>query len=250
MVSAPFLPALGRYRFSRQLITSLRKRVARLTRPHGYRVTQAQGAAFLTNYRNFVDRQIDFWGDYEHEQLQFFCARLAHLSCEVFVDVGANLGYYTVLIARRFPSLRVVAFEPDRRNWAQLHANLLINGLLTRVETHPVALTARPGNLPFEAYPDSSSGQSRVSASASVEVRGVRLDDVMPPTTRPIALKIDIEGHELAALQGMTTLLRQSVVLVQVEAFPDSLPAVRTLLHEHGFAAVHRIGDDHFFEKS
>jgi FkbM family methyltransferase len=244
------LTALGRYRLTRRLVTSLRKRIAQLTRPSGYRVVQANGVYFLTNWRNFIDRQVDFFGDYEWEQVAFLIDRLAADRCTVFADIGANFGYYAAQIAQRFPNMRVLAFEPDPRSMAQLHANLLINSLIGRVETHAVAATAVAGDLPFHAYPDSSTGQSRVDAAATGSVVGVRLDDVLACGTERLAVKIDIEGHELEALQGMPRLLARNAVLIQVESFPVRATALEALLRGAGFSPIRRIGDDYFFVKS
>lgn len=244
------MAAIGRYRLSRRLATSLRKRVAQLTRPTGYRITSANGVYFLTNWRNFVDRQVDFFGDYEREQVAFLIDRLARDGCSVFADIGAIFGYYAVQIARRYPAMRVLAFEPDQRNLAQLQANLLINGLVGRVETHPVAVTAEAGDLPFHAYPDSSTGQSRVDATAIGTVPGVRLDDVLALGSERLALKIDVEGHEFEALQGMPRLLERNVALIQVESFPSNAAALEAFLDRTGFSPIRRIGDDRFFIKS
>lgn len=242
---------LGRRPLSRRLTTSLRKRLAQATRPSGYRVAAVDGVYFLTSWRNFVDRQIDFFGDYEREQIRFLFDHLTDHPCDVFADIGANLGYYAVQAIQRFPSMRVVAFEPDARNWAQLHANLLINGLIGRVEAHPVAVTAAAGAVPFHAYPDSSTGQSRVAASpGGLTVPGVRLDDALPLGAERLALKIDVEGHELAVLRGMPSLLAHNVALIQVECWPANVAAVEGLLEPIGFRRIRRIADDHFFVRS
>ena len=98
--------------------------MAALTWAGDFRVVRSNGAAFLVNFRNYVDRQIAFHGDYEAAQHDYFLGEMDRRRCDVFIDVGANIGLYSVLVARRPQPPRIVAFEPDPRNYDQFRANL------------------------------------------------------------------------------------------------------------------------------
>src|SRR5579864_8904171 len=106
-----FNPMRRRIPLLKRLVPSVRKRFAWLTWTDGFAVVRSGGARFLLNVRNFVDRQIAFYDDYEAEQLGYLVEKIRRHDCTVFVDVGANLGYYSVQVARRTSVSRVIAFE-------------------------------------------------------------------------------------------------------------------------------------------
>ena len=232
----------------KRLIPGWRKRMAALTWVGDFRVVQSNGAAFLVNFRNYVDRQIAFHGDYEAAQHGYFLAQMDRRGCDVFIDVGANIGLYSVLVAKRPNPPRIVAFEPDPRNYDQFRANLLINGVTAAVETHRLAVSNR-SSVAFRMASATSTGESRVDPGdpGAVELPAVRLDEFMPLLERVIFIKIDIEGHELAALTGMAGLLRTNRCFLQVECFAERLGQVTAFLGQAGFTRQHEIESDRFF---
>lgn len=232
----------------RRLIPSAQKRIAALTWAGDFRVVRSNGATFLVNYKNFVDRQIAFLGDYETAQHTYFLDQMTLRGCDMFIDVGANIGLYTVLVARRSPTARIVAFEPDPRNYDQLRANLLLNGLTDRVETHKLAVSDR-STVAFKLASARSTGESKVDEAdpAATSMQAARLDDLLPLADRSLFLKIDIEGHEIHALQGMAELLRRNRCFLQVESFEDRRPQVELFMKETGYALTKTISNDLFF---
>lgn len=130
-----------------------------------------------------------------------------------FVDGGANLGYFTVLAARRVGAAgRVDAFEPDPANRRRLLDHVALNRVADRVRVHDAALSDRAGSLRLH-HPDparANHGQSSLFAElapggTSFDVPLVRLDEVLDRA--PDLLKLDVEGAELMALRGAARLL-------------------------------------------
>lgn len=144
------------------------------------------------------------------------------------VDVGAHVGYYSVLAGRLVgPRGLVVAFEPDPRNFELLLANVWRNGL-TNVVCYPWALSERPGFAALHRSADNS-GDHRLHAVVgeereTVSVRVAALDDleaIRPPVD---VVKVDTQGGEEAVLRGAERLLAGSPdVLVTVEYAPAQL---------------------------
>lgn len=187
-----------------RLLTSLQRRWADWRHPAGFRVARRAGAAWLLNHRHYVDRHMLFDGDYEAAQRARLFALAAEANCRVFADIGANFGLYAVHAARSGAFEAVHAFEPDPRNLAQLRANLLLNGLLEAVSVHETAVSDRDGVVSFAFGGDRFTGQNRVPAQKtadSVEIPAKRLDSVFGQNDG-ICLKIDVEGHEMAVLEG------------------------------------------------
>jgi FkbM family methyltransferase len=124
------------------------------------------------------------------------------------VDVGANVGYFSLLAARCVGALgHVLAFEPVPVVREHLLENIKLNGF-ANCEVRSEALCDRSGEtVNFYEGPRNHRGVSSLRALSDSDavhtVRTMRLDD-LPPGQKPIALiKIDVEGAELLALYGM-----------------------------------------------
>lgn len=245
-----FNPMQHRIPFLKRWVPSFRKRLAKATWTGGFRVIERQGALFLVNWRNFVDRQIAFYGDYERPQLTWLQAAMARHGLRTFIDVGANFGLYSAILARHGSVDRVIALEPDPRNVSQLQATILMNGLHGMVTVHAVAASDRAGVVPFLAFDAGSTGQSRVALpgdTATLDVPATRLDDLLAFRGDALALKIDVERHEVEALDGMPDLLAGNTCLIQIEVGDDTVAAVQDRFAKLGYRQVHRIDDDIYF---
>lgn len=119
---------------------------------------------------------------------------------DVFVDLGAFVGAYTLLASRLVgPEGKVVAFEPDAATRSVLERNVATNGA-SNVTIAPYAVGDRAGAVRFNASGDSA---GRIDTHGDVEVQQVALDDYCREQgIRPTVMKVDIEGGEAAALRG------------------------------------------------
>jgi len=111
----------------------------------------------------------------------------------VIVDVGAHIGIFSILVARRFPAATVYAIEPDTDNYQALLHNIALNGL-TNVVPLNVAIAGGYGSTPFYTS-NSSVAHSTVDATVGVETKMV---DTIPLSKFPRidVLKLDAEGAE------------------------------------------------------
>lgn len=117
---------------------------------------------------------------------------------DTFVDVGANIGLYTLPASRIVKTTgRVIAIEPSPINRARLQENLALNSIST-VHIEPCALGETPGELSF----------SDEDALAHVELSGmgpkvpVRTFDSVAPKNDIALMKVDVEGFELSVFRG------------------------------------------------
>ena len=142
-------------------------------------------------------------GDFEPEEMRFIESELA--STDVFVDVGANIGYFACLARSR--GVHTVMVEPLDANLRVLMRNLRANDWSDGIEVFPVALAKAPGLLDLYG---SSTGASLLPGWAGASLAHVR---TVPVSTLDVLLgsrwpgarmliKIDVEGAELAVLEG------------------------------------------------
>ncbi|RMH47131.1 MAG: FkbM family methyltransferase, partial [Gammaproteobacteria bacterium] len=189
--------------------TSIKRRLHGLKKVK-WEVRNYDGANFILNPINYVDRRICFDGGYEKKQRDIFLSLVKETGCRSFIDVGANFGLYSCIVAHKFDDMDICAFECDRRNYAHLLGNLRINEILDRVSTHFVAAGSFNGHVKFAEAGPKNTGSSRVvqNGEGFVTVEQVRLDDYLNEIRLPCAVKIDVEGGEVGVLEGMDKLLK------------------------------------------
>jgi FkbM family methyltransferase len=142
---------------------------------------------------------------FEKGERQIFCSSITP-GCTV-LDVGANIGFYTLLAAKR--GARVFSVEADPVNAAMLRHHVQINGFSDRVTIFEMAATERDIAVPLYRHPFNL-GESNIvqRGRPSGIIQGRTLDSLNLP---PIDIcKMDIEGSELMALHGMKQTLERS----------------------------------------
>jgi FkbM family methyltransferase len=141
---------------------------------------------------------------------------------DTFVDVGANVGYFTLLASTL--GARVVAYEPTPSVFTRLRENVDLNGF-HHAQLVNAAVMDKPGTLSLHLSGDDPEANSLFGDDAqSVQVPAVTLDDDL--ASRDIQhvdlLKIDAEGAEPFVLDGATRLLsspKPPAIIVEVNAF-------------------------------
>jgi len=147
---------------------------------------------------------------------------------QTVVDVGANIGYYTLLAARLVgPEGKVYAFEPDPTNFALLQKNVEANGYTNVVlSTHALShrntkakLYLNPANRGDHRIYDSGVGRE------TVPIDTVTLDSYLGKKARKVDfIKMDIQGAEPLALEGMKRTIKANKGLKLITEFsPDSI---------------------------
>jgi FkbM family methyltransferase len=140
---------------------------------------------------------------------------------DLFVDVGANAGSYT-LLSGSVAGAKVIAFEPIPETSARLRANVALNQLEARVKVFQNAVGDRSQTLRMTIAGDTLNrvilGETTVGATGTdVSVEVVRLDDILHGEA-VVVMKIDVEGFELPVLRGATHVLdTQSLEAIIVE---------------------------------
>ena len=145
------------------------------------------------------------------------------------LDVGANVGAYTILFALWAHAGHVVAFEPSPDARAGLRRHIDLNGVAPRVCVEPFAVCAVTGTASFRA--DAFSGANALvpevpGSRATITVRTTSLDEYCEARgTHPDVVKIDVEGAELDVLRGARRTLAQPGLTAFVEFHPTTWAA-------------------------
>ncbi len=158
--------------------------------------------------------QIAFLGYYE-KRLSKVVARLGREIGGKFVDVGANLGYYTLLWIAQDPENEAIAIEPSPRVTPLLQKNIERNGVGEQVTIIEAAVGDEEGKVSFDLGPRDETGWGGVStkqigavtedSEGMISVPQYRLDDMIQESVS--LLKVDVEGAERWVFQGSKNLL-------------------------------------------
>jgi FkbM family methyltransferase len=163
---------------------------------------------------------------------------------QVFLDIGAYVGPYSIRAARAVgPTGRVIALEPDATNRRQLEKNLALNGI-TNCTVAPFAAWSRPGRVRWR--PGSEPVWHRVDEAAGPgEIEATTVDEVVSRMALPCVdwIKIDIEGAELEALQGAAATIKRFHPLLFIEEHAV-MQSLRDLLAQFNYEIASVVFDE------
>ncbi|MDM0067679.1 class I SAM-dependent methyltransferase [Variovorax sp. J31P207] len=191
---------------------------------------------------------------YEPFQPFFFLKLVALARSRIIFDVGANIGAYSIL-ASQVPTIETIhAFEIEEAAYQQLEFNVYANRLEGRVLPHFLAVSNKDGEVVFGVARPMAGNNGVIETSFHSQdiyseqrrVRCVALDSLLSYADEQIALKIDIEGHELQALQGCKRILSNNRCMAQVEIYEKD-QGIKSFLEEIGYKLMFTAGPDHYF---
>lgn len=143
--------------------------------------------------------------------------------CSTVLDIGANIGWFSLWFTHHAPQAHVHAFEPIPENLRYLMCNVADNGLEQRISVHALGLSEQEGRSDFFVYPSGSTNVSLTNVSGAhdavrVVARTERLDDwAQRNGVRPDFIKCDVEGAELLVFRGARRVLREARPVVFAE---------------------------------
>jgi len=156
-----------------------------------------------------------YCGLHEFNDMGFLLHFLRH--DDLFVDIGANIGSYTILAAGHVGA-SVVSVEPVPKTFEHLRNNISINQVANKVVAYNLALGNEKGQISFTSTLDTMNHVATASESNTIQVPVDTLDAIMEKEKEPVLLKIDVEGFETNVLKGASqTLSRKNLKAIIIE---------------------------------
>lgn len=230
---------------------SLYKRCVNFIYPDGKIVLLKRGPAAGYRWRHYHCHQA--WmalGLYEPHVAQLIYDLLQPK--DVFYDVGANAGYFTLVAAKAVVGGKVISFEPVPFNVRVIKEQINLNDLADRCIVEPMAISSTEGLLPFIMTERNANAHLRDVKAPNVLsdtgeliwVKTVTLDQYVIDHPRPTVIKMDIEGAEVEALKGARELLHsRDAPILLISTHSSSLESsVKTILREADYEIVNLEG--------
>jgi FkbM family methyltransferase len=212
----------------------------------------ARAPAFGLRFRFRIEDAIGRWiykrGSYEAELTDYIAHHVEFADGDVFLDIGANIGWYSLVLARTARArISILAFEPDPLNFELLSENVRLNGC-DAVRPIRKAVSDAEGTQALYRYANKNLGRHSllpINDQDTVEVQTIALDAFLAregiDLRRVAFMKVDVEGYEFPVLNGARKLL-EAVPLVLCEYSPDYMrrggmepQALIALFREKGF---------------
>jgi FkbM family methyltransferase len=178
-------------------------------------------------------------GLHEYSEMSFALSVLK--PGDLFVDVGANVGSYSILAASCGAS--VIAFEPDKKSYAWLRRNIELNSYESLVDARCLGVSNQTGIVPFITGEDTT---NRISGCGDTNISVTTLDEALAGNQCPVLIKADVEGHETEVLEGAKHILANSrlkFLIIEGDATID-------LLRRSGFVVIQRCPGNTIFARA
>lgn len=239
----------GRWRLTNFMLPILRKLGSMMGSTV---ITTRNGFRFHCRLDDWLSQYVYLTGTYER-MTSVVMSQLMRRG-DIAMDVGANIGYFSLLLAHRAGSEgHVYAFEPIPDVRTELDQNINANKL-SNITVIQAAVTDHDGELTIYEGPSDHRGISSLrplhNASKILTVRGIRLDDHFPDLPSLRLIKIDVEGAEQLALAGMAGIIARHQPYIVLEFtdsylnnFGNSISSLEDWLREQGYS-LHRITNE------
>ncbi len=217
------------------------------------------GAKWRLYPRDWIDNRLIVGRPFEFEQINFVFKIIQKHNVDLFIDCGANIGLYSVLLGVHAKSVQeIIAFEPVPSTFERLMHHVEINNLEEKTVCKRLALGDRSDVAEIKFTPKSSGiatlserviSNGHRNFTEKLEIKIEPFDKLNTSTGRNAFIKIDVEGYTLSALSGMRQFLSSNVCFLQVETAEDA-DEIAGALASLGYKLIHAIDEDHYFSNN
>ena len=210
------------------------------------------------NLFNPIDREIFLKGNYEKKQIDCLVNFIKDNKIIYFIDIGAHMGFYSLIISNL--KIKVFSFEPVKNNFKQLNENKKLNKF-ENMEIYNFALSNKEKQVEMWVPNKEKSGGYTIYDPKDEELEKYDIrkinkeqciskigDNIIKIKNEKVAIKIDVERHELNVLDGLNNFLKENDIILQIELFEDRRDNIIKYLEEHNFKHINTIKKDFYFK--
>ena len=231
----------------KRLIPSLGMRILRFLKKNRgfYKIGEIN---FYLDFLDPIDRQIIIYKNYEEDQVSFFRNKMEKIVFEYFFDIGSNSGYYSFYFGHLFKKLKIKAFEPNLEPYNKFLKTFDKN-LFQNIEVFNFGLSNKEKKVQMSSmishnYTHSNSTiieniQKKVGKNTQISQAYLKVgDQLFNYSNKKIAIKIDVEGHEIFTLKGLINNLLKNHCLIMIEISDKKFDEVNKFLTKCEFKQI------------
>ena len=244
---------LTKIKIFKRVIPSIVKRILKLLGKNIF-IYEFDNLKLIINLNEPMDQLIFFHNEYEKEQINFLTKNIKDFNPNIFIDVGANSGIYSLQVGKSFPDVKIVSFEPVKETFLKFEKNILLNKNIKNIKAHNLGLSDQNQSLEMKALKKNGYiqqggfgvvSQNENTSSLHTEFALFKIgDEQFDLKNNIIFIKIDVEGHELSVLNGMAELISNNNIFMQVEIFDHLFENTNSFLNKNNFKTIHKIFSD------
>ena len=193
-------------------------------------------------YKSFYDKEPE-----TIKWIDFFAASKFPLN---FLDVGANIGMYSLYFLSLVKNKMVICVEPFQKNFELLTQNLKLNNYVDRAQVinSPLSSEIKRGSAVISDERPGGSGYKLIEGDAgnqkSIDVQILNIDSILYPFDQKYVLKIDTDGSDFEILQGgIKSLQSGCIISILIEASQDVQEQISDYLKSFDLTSDHRFND-------
>lgn len=180
---------------------------------------------------------------YERENLDFICKEwkegiIGNIIQQSYVlDIGANIGNHSLYYLNECNAKGVYCFEPVKDTFRILEKNIVINKLSDRTTLNNVGVGVKTGQAKIGQYDINNIGSTTIELSKEGDIKVISIDEL--DIKGKIGLvKMDVEGFEISALQGMENTLRKNLPFISIEIRDYNKEEALSILTKFGYKYI------------
>lgn len=203
---------------------------------------------FYLDFLDPIDREIILTHEYEGDQIIFLEEKMKQISFSYFLDIGSNCGYYSFYLASKFKDLKIKAYEPNIDAYNKFNKTLSKNsfknieifnfGLSDSNQKTKIRSMIKDGFVQTNSSILYSNHQFNPEDFDVKEATFKAGDEVLTFNNEKLSIKIDVEGHEMYTLKGLTNNLINNKCLVLIEISERNYEEVHKLLNKFGYKNI------------
>ena len=165
------------------------------------------------------------------------------VSKNIFFDVGANIGVYSLTVANSIHNITIDAFEPHQGAFKRMMMNVKQNNSSNIIKCYNLALSNENNEgylLASSRFGEYQSGGAKLSSYGKMKIKQVCGDNILKDVNKTIAIKVDVEGLELLVLQGLVNLIKNNRIFLQIEIFDKEFVKTSNFLEKYNFKLIEK----------
>ena len=234
----------------KRIVPSLRRRIRVFFNKRIF-WTKINGIFYLIDIQDKLEREFYFNKKYEEDNFNFIFSHSFFTKNFIFLDIGSNLGIYSLKIAKKFDNChKILAFEPIPETFNKFKLNIKKNLLEKRIETNNVALSNKKTIMKMSSILKNNKIQSavyKISDKGIIKIHTEVFDNLYNYHNKNLFIKCDVEGHEYEAIFGMKKNLKNNKCLIQVETLERDISKINNLLNKLGYRFLKKIYRDSYY---